>query len=249
MNDAASKGPAAAPPPLLFRGKGILILVVPFLVYVVAMSVGGMLDGVVAGDGEVRNWYPSSYTAALGLTVLTMLWVGRGYAHAPFSFSWLGPAVGVVGIFVWLGLWWVDQEFLGFGAVFVSSREGFDPFTALRGDPTWMKLFLAIRFLGLVLVVPIIEEFFVRGFLMRYVDSRHWDRLPLGKVTRLSAGAVVVYALASHPAEPLAAVAWFSMVTWLYARTGSIWDCVVAHATTNLLLGLYVVATGTWQLW
>ena len=112
-----------------------------------------------------------------------------------------------------------------------------------------MKQFLAIRFLGLVVVVPIIEEFFLRGFLMRYLDATDWDRVPLGKVTRMSALGVMVYALASHPAEPLAAVVWFSMVTWLYARTGSIWDCVVAHATTNLLLGLYVVSTGTWELW
>jgi membrane protease YdiL (CAAX protease family) len=47
----------------------------------------------------------------------------------------------------------------------------------------------------------------------------------------------------------LAAIVWFSMVTWLYTRTHSIWDCVLAHATTNLLLGLYIVNTGAWELW
>jgi hypothetical protein len=31
-------------------------------------------------------------------------------------------------------------------------------------------------------------------------------------------------------------------------RTRNIWDCVAAHATTNLLLGIYVVATGEWWL-
>ena len=30
-------------------------------------------------------------------------------------------------------------------------------------------------------------------------------------------------------------------------HTRNIWDCVVAHAVTNLLLGVYVVATGEWQ--
>ena len=38
------------------------------------------------------------------------------------------------------------------------------------------------------------------------------------------------------------------MVTWLMVRTRNIWDCVVAHAITNLLLGIYVVSTGEWQL-
>ena len=46
----------------------------------------------------------------------------------------------------------------------------------------------------------------------------------------------------------LPAVAWFSMVTWLLLKTRNIWDCVVAHAITNLLLGVYVVATGHWHL-
>jgi len=31
-------------------------------------------------------------------------------------------------------------------------------------------------------------------------------------------------------------------------RTRNLWDCVVAHAVTNLLLGLYVVHSGQWHL-
>jgi len=50
-----------------------------------------------------------------------------------------------------------------------------------------------------------------------------------------------------HPAEMVAAAVWFSLVTWLMLRTRNIWDCVAAHAVTNLLLGIYVVTTGEWQ--
>ena len=49
-----------------------------------------------------------------------------------------------------------------------------------RTRPNWMWQFLAIRFFGLVVVVPIVEEFFVRGFLIRYVDDPDWDEQPLG---------------------------------------------------------------------
>ena len=38
------------------------------------------------------------------------------------------------------------------------------------------------------------------------------------------------------------------MITWLMLKTRSIWDCVVAHAATNLILGIYVVLSGTWRL-
>jgi hypothetical protein len=51
-----------------------------------------------------------------------------------------------------------------------------------------------------------------------------------------------------HPQEALAAAVWFSAITWLMLRTRNIWDCVAAHAVTNLLLGLYVVVTGNWWL-
>ena len=49
--------------------------------------------------------------------------------------------------------------------------------------------------------------------------------------------------------EALAAIAWFSLVTWLVNRTGKFWDAVVAHAVTNLLLGIYVCTYSQWQLW
>jgi membrane protease YdiL (CAAX protease family) len=52
----------------------------------------------------------------------------------------------------------------------------------------------------------------------------------------------------THPGELLAAAIWFSLVTWLMVRTKNIWDCVIAHAITNLLLGIYVVSFSRWQL-
>jgi CAAX prenyl protease-like protein len=223
-----------------FHRYGIRTLVIPFAFYLSVMAAAGWFDG---------RSYPKGYSLAIGLTLILMLAVRRGYACAPFSLSWLSVAVGVLGVFVWIGLWRIDQEYLGLGSLFGSSREAFNPFEELRNEPTWMWSFLAIRFAGLVVVVPVIEEFFVRGFLMRYIDSQDWDRVPLGKATWLSVGGVAAYGLLSHPAEPLSAIVWFSMVTWLYLRTRSIWDCVLAHATTNLLLGLYVLGTGSWALW
>ena len=42
---------------------------------------------------------------------------------------------------------------------------------------------------------------------------------------------------------------WFGLVSWLMNKTGSLWDCVVAHAVTNLLLGIYVLIFAQWHLW
>ena len=108
--------------------------------------------------------------------------------------------------------------------------------------------FLAVRFFGLVLVVAVIEEFFLRGFLMRFAIQNHWWEVPVGQVNTAAVVVATLVPVAMHPAELLAAAVWFSMVTWLLVKTRNIWDCVAAHAITNLLLGIYVVATGNWHL-
>jgi CAAX prenyl protease-like protein len=112
-----------------------------------------------------------------------------------------------------------------------------------------MWQFLAIRFFGLVLVVPFIEEFFLRGFLMRYCEDPDWDEIPLGVASPWVWVVPTVYGVIAHPAEMLSAIVWFSMVSWLYKKTGSVWDCVMAHLVTNLLLGLYIVNFDAWHLW
>ena len=127
-------------------------------------------------------------------------------------------------------------------------RSAFNPLEQLTGTPVWAYVFLAIRFTGLALVVPVIEEFFLRGFLMRYVMHANWWQVPFGQVNRTAVILGTAVAMLMHPGELLAALVWFSMVTWLMVRTRNIWDCVMAHAVTNLLLGIYVVTTGNWQL-
>jgi len=194
-----------------------------------------------------RSYYPKTYAIVIGVTAVFTLIAFPGYFKAPFRISWLSFAVGAVGVVVWIGLWWLNQEVLHLAAS--GTREAFNPFEALKDDPTWMYQFLAIRFAGLVLIVPLIEEFFLRGWLMRYIDDPDWDEIPLGEAGKMAIWGATIYGVVAHMGEPLAAAAWFSMVTWLYLRTKSVWDCVVAHAVTNLLLGLYVIKTGTWELW
>ncbi len=97
--------------------------------------------------------------------------------------------------------------------------------------------------------MPIIEEFFLRGFLMRLVMDADWWKVPFGRVNTAAVIACIVYAVLTHPSELVAAAAWFGMVTWLMVRARNPWDCVAAHAVTNLLLGIYVVVWHDWPLW
>ena len=57
----------------------------------------------------------------------------------------------------------------------------------------------------------------------------------------------VMFALA-HP-EWLPALFTGFVWAWLLWQTRSLAACAVSHATANLALGLYVVATGDWKYW
>ena len=79
----------------------------------------------------------------------------------------------------------------------MGARPGFNPLEQLKDDPTWAYGFLAIRLAGLALIVPIIEEFFTRGFLVRFVMDVDWFRIPFGKINRL--GLITSIALGGIP--------------------------------------------------
>jgi hypothetical protein len=199
--------------------------------------------------------YPIVYTVKIALTVTVLAFVWPAYRQWPWRVSWLAIAVGAVGVVVWVGLCDLDLEsklwaFAGWGGdTDLGERPAYNPFEQLKDHPTWAYAFLAIRFFGLVIVVPIVEEMFYRAFLMRFVVGQPWWEIPIGTATRAAVAIGVLFPVAVHPGEILAALAWFGMVTWLTVRTKNIWDCVAAHAVTNLLLGIYVLAFEQWQLW
>ena len=201
------------------------------------------------------SFYSLTYTVRLMGTVAVMLLLAAGYCEFPWRISPLSIVVGVVGIVVWVGLCRLELEEkllapLGLGWFFGSEpRAAFNPFEALSGNLPWLIGFIVIRFIGLALLVPIIEEFFLRGFLVRFLANPDWTDVPFGQASRLAIIAPTLYGVLSHPAEAFAAAAWFSLVTWLMVKTRNIWDCVAAHAVTNLLLGIYVLRSGDWSLW
>jgi len=217
--------------------------------------------------------YPQVYMAKIVLTLFAVALVWRGYRTFAWRISGLSVGVGVVGVVLWIVLCHLRLEpkiigpvdrFLGgfipgleeggtpsvglMSMLGTGERSAFNPLKQLADAPGWAYTFLAIRFFGLAILVPVIEEFFLRGFLMRYVQHEAWWKIPFGTVNRMAIIAGTLVPMLMHPGELLASFVWFSMVTWLMVRTRSIWDCVIAHAVTNFLLGVYVVWWDQWQL-
>ena len=113
----------------------------------------------------------------------------------------------------------------------------------------WQKhVWVAIRVFGAVIVVPLVEEVFWRSYLMRRLDSSDFGRLSPDLVSRFALlASSFVFALAHR--ELLAAFVTGIIYAWLYRRTRNLWTAIAAHATTNLLLAIYVLYTSRYEFW
>jgi len=108
---------------------------------------------------------------------------------------------------------------------------------------------LLIRGIRAVLLVPVIEELFWRGWLSRWLVEHHFETVPLGRFTTRAFWAVAILFAAEHgPYWDVGLVAGILFNLWI-KRTRSLGDLIFAHAMANLALSVYVVATGKWQYW
>jgi CAAX prenyl protease-like protein len=214
--------------------------------------VGTQLEGAFSGP-ELVN-YPWVYAAKIVATTLALGWAWPAVRQFPFRYSPYSVLLGLGGCAVWIAVTnsgWdaVLLRPLGWNPTEHSGRAAYNPLESL-GSQTWQcYAFLAVRFFGLAVIVPIIEELFYRAFLMRFVVRPDWWVVPLGLVTPMALAVGTFFPALAHPGELLAAIIWFGVGTWLLVSTRSLWDCIVYHAVTNLALGVYVLKTGDWKFW
>ncbi len=107
---------------------------------------------------------------------------------------------------------------------------------------------IAIRLLGSSIIVPVMEELFWRSFLLRYLVNPDFRRIPIGTFTP-SALAISVVLFGIEHNQWFAGIIAGLLYTLLLHRTKSLFSCIVAHAVTNFLLGIYVLTTEQWQYW
>src|SRR5262249_2231755 len=108
--------------------------------------------------------------------------------------------------------------------------------------------FIVIRVVGLVVLVPVVEELFWRGFLIRWLISPNWQRQKPGQFTWFSFVAVTLLFALAHR-EWLAGAGFCGVLNGRLYWKRDLWNCVVAHAISNLVLAGYILSTGNWQLW
>jgi CAAX prenyl protease-like protein len=197
----------------------------PFAAFIVLMAAfphWPLLRGAAAAALLALSW--RSYTE---------LWQARLPARATL----LACGVGVAVFAAWIAL---DQDWARLGP----ARDGFDP----TRDGAFDAWGTAGRFLVLAAVVPVMEELFWRSFLMRWIDARDF----LARNARDATGMAFALSSALFAMEHslwLAGLIAGLAYGWLYRRTNNLWAPILAHTVTNAILGVWIVATGSWHLW
>lgn len=235
--------PAPAPPaeskPLV---RPDLAYILPMAVFLVFIWGGAQGAETAAGN----TWYPWAY---LGRTVVVgaMLVLFRhSYARIRWNHWWLGVIVGIAGVFQWVGMQLFLQKHFAF---FGPAEKSFNP-EAFFTEPAAYWAFVGVRLLGTALVVPFMEELFWRDFCWRSViDFDKFQQVGVGAWSWKAFVAVPLFFSLAHGNWWLTSIVWAFMIGGLLASTRSLGACIVAHAVTNFLLGLYVLQTKQWFFW
>ncbi len=108
---------------------------------------------------------------------------------------------------------------------------------------------LALRMIRAVLIVPIVEELFWRAWLMRWLIDNDFEKVPLGKYAPQSFWLVAILFASEHGSYWDVGLLAGIVYNWWMVRTRSLGDLILAHAVTNFILSVYVIAFGKWEYW
>lgn len=221
--------------------------ILPFALFMLFIALASLLHWLsdLLSLSESANtllslWlYPVRTAVVLG--ALLYLWPAYQELQGTV-FTNLGEVLLAIGVGVVVYLAWVRMEW---SWAIQGQAAGYNPFHA--GAVAGVIL-TVVRLFGAAVVVPVMEELFWRSFIIRYLVSPQFTSVRLGTFTPLSFIATgVLFGLEHH--LWLAGIMAGMVYNLLLYRTHRLWPCILAHATTNLILGIHVLITKEWRWW
>ncbi len=188
---------------------------------------------VHAASAGFEKWYG----VKLAVTAATLAWSVPRLRGLSWRCSWRGPLAGVVVFALWIV------------AAGLLTRPAGMPGQLAAMSVGARTLWIAVRVIAAVITVPIAEELAYRGYLMRRLIGADFEAVDFRQVGMI---ALLVSALAfgvMHGALWPAGIGAGLIYGAVLIRTGRLGEAVVAHATTNALLAVYVITARQWQLW
>lgn len=206
----------AARAPLGLRDDPVALCLVPFIVF--------MLSGVVVQTFWLQP--DPGYPLRVAVVAAALWWMRR-----PLAAHLARPGAAAVLAGLGVGAGWVLLA-----PAPVSGPQGVTTLTgwALAG---WV----AARLAGTVILVPIVEEMFFRGYVQARLDRGTWATRALA----IAVPAILFAALHGRWLEAGLASVIFSLV---FLRKGRLADAIIAHAAANAVVAFAALVSGHWSL-
>ncbi len=222
-------------------------LVLPYMAYLLLLALNDLFP---------TRWLP----VAIVLHIVIGLWATLLFRN---HFPPLGKAHWLIAILAGLVAaagWVLGQHWLGeihVGEYSLGSRLIFYPGEASPYDPRedfgegglfWTYAVLKIT--RACTIVPIVEELFWRGFMLRaFINWHRPETVPWGQFAWRAMIGTALLSMVQHPDN------WgVSIGCWLFFNAIFYWKksltcLMITHAVTNLALYIYVLKSGDWQFW
>ncbi len=206
------------------------------------------------------NLISDAYLYALRsiLCLVVFLFLRPWKFYTPLQRKNILPSLGVgVAIFVlWIGFETEFFKHLAPGLATAYEKWCVMPFGSMREaveDTPYAPAFCGwgltlVRLAGSAFVIAIIEEFFWRGYLIRTFRTPDFLDIDIGELHPTSFLIVAVIFGLEHTEWAVGLITGI-VYGLFYIRTRDIWAVSIAHVVTNLILGIYVLVTGSWQYW
>jgi hypothetical protein len=213
--------------------------VLPFGTAIVFLALNDLLGKAGVDQQQLRWLYPLKT-----MLIVAMLWFWRAeytelrWPRGKGVMTWLVALV--IGLLVFVA--WIN---LSASWMVIGVSAGFDPRGA-GGALDWF--FVAFRWIGAAMVVPVMEELFWRSFLMRWIADQNFLTVEPARVGIKAFVIVAVFFAVEHNLW-LAGVVAGAAYNFLYIRSGTLWSPILAHGVTNGVLGGWVLLTGSWGYW
>jgi hypothetical protein len=209
----------------------------PFGVFVALLVV--MPYTGLSGRGALAVWAAVLVAALAGFSRKVIAW------RPSFPLQSVAVGAAVFGLWVlpdlvfpdWRSHWLFQNPLVGGQAQAMPAETWRDPVSA------------AMRALRAVALVPVIEELFWRGWLMRWLIERGFESIPPGTYSRRAFWwTAALFALEHGSYWDVGLMAGIAYNLWII-RSKNLGDAILAHAVTNACLSAYVLWGEHWRYW
>lgn len=222
-------------------------LIMPYMAYLVLLA--------------FNDWFPTKWLpVAIALHIAIGLWATfifrrhwppLGRAHVPIAIiaGLAATALWVKGQHLLDGVTIAGYDLGSRLFLYPGQAKPYNPQEDF-GDGSLFWTYAVLKIARACTVVPIVEELFWRGFILRaFINWHRPENVPFGQFAWKAMIGSALLSTIQHPDNWGVSIACWLFYNALFYWKRSLMLVMITHAITNLALYTYVIRAGDWRFW